>query len=98
MNGMECITECNEMLSLLQGLSQTVPGFGALSQSGLSQLDPSQDAFLSADFQSQMDGLLSQDSTYQGGRSAFMRQGSQFTQVRAQISSSSSSSSSSIEY
>jgi len=63
-----------------QGLSQTVPGFGALSQSGLSQLDPSQDAFLSADFQSQMDGLLSQDSTYQGGRSAFMRQGSQFTQ------------------
>ena len=73
----------------LQGLSQTVPGFGALSQSGLSQLDPSQDAFLSADFQSQMDGLLSQDSTYQGGRSAFMRQGSQFTQVSKHLTSTS---------
>ncbi|KAK4019881.1 regulator of nonsense transcripts 1 [Daphnia magna] len=63
-----------------QGMSQTVSGFGALSQSGLSQLDPSQDPYLSSDYQSQMDGLLSQDSTYQGGRSAFFRHGSQFTQ------------------
>lgn len=62
-------------------MSQTVSGFGALSQSGLSQLDPSQDAYMSSDYQSQMDGLLSQDSTYQGGRSAFFRHGSQFTQV-----------------
>ena len=60
-------------------MSQTA-GFGALSQSGLSQLDPSQDPYLSTDYQSQMDGLLSQDSTYQGGR-AFQRHGSQFTQV-----------------
>ena len=63
-------------------MSQTATGFGALSQSGLSQLDPSQDPYLSSDYQSQMDGLLSQDSTYQGGRSGFHRQGSQFTQVR----------------
>ena len=71
-------------LILEQGMSQTVGAFGALSQTGLSQLDPSQhDAYLSSvDFQSQMDGLLSQDSTYQGGRSGFLssRHGSQFTQ------------------
>ena len=62
-------------------MSQAASGFGALSQSGLSQLDPSQDPYLSSEYQSQMDGLLSQDSTYQGGRSAFQRPGSQFTQV-----------------
>lgn len=66
-------------------MSQTVAAFGPMSQSGLSQLDPSQDAYLMSDFQSQMDGLLSQDSTYQGGRSAFLRHGSQFTQVGTSI-------------
>lgn len=46
------------------GLSQ--PGF-SLSQPGLSQAELSQDLYM-AEYQSQMDGLLSQDSTYQGDR------------------------------
>lgn len=44
------------------------PGF-SLSQPGLSQAELSQDSFAVGEFQSQMDGLLSQDSTYQGDRS-----------------------------
>lgn len=40
----------------------------SLSQAGLSQAELSQDSYLVAEFQSQMDGLLSQDSTYQGDR------------------------------
>ncbi|XP_018916568.1 regulator of nonsense transcripts 1 [Bemisia tabaci] len=53
-----------------QGMSQ--PGF-SLSQPGLSLSQPelSQDSYMVGEFQSQMDGLLSQDSTYQGDRSAF---------------------------
>lgn len=43
------------------GLSQ--PGF-SLSQPGLSQAELSQDPYM-IEYQSQMDGLLSQDSTYQ---------------------------------
>ncbi|CAG0894471.1 unnamed protein product [Darwinula stevensoni] len=69
---------------LSQGMSQ--PGFGSLSQGGLSQPELSQDSYLIGEFQSQMDGLLSQDSTYQGDRgSAFLpgasSQGAQFTQM-----------------
>jgi len=43
------------------------PGF-SLSQPGLSQPDLSQDSYMMGEFHSQMDGLLSQDSTYQGDR------------------------------
>ncbi|XP_015126226.1 regulator of nonsense transcripts 1 homolog [Diachasma alloeum] len=64
-----------------QGMSQ--PGF-SLSQPGLSQAELSQDSFAVGDFQSQMDGLLSQDSTYQGDRSGFYQgqsqPGGQFSQ------------------
>jgi len=42
------------------------PGF-SLSQPELSQPDLSQDSYIINEFHSQMDGLLSQDSTYQGG-------------------------------
>lgn len=55
-----------------QGMSQ--PGF-SLSQPGLSQAELSQDSFAVGEFQSQMDGLLSQDSTYQGDRSGFYQSG-----------------------
>lgn len=55
-----------------QGMSQ--PGF-SLSQPGLSQAELSQDSFVVGEFQSQMDGLLSQDSTYQGDRSGFYQSG-----------------------
>ncbi|EGI69714.1 Putative regulator of nonsense transcripts 1 [Acromyrmex echinatior] len=55
-----------------QGMSQ--PGF-SLSQPGLSQAELSQDSFAVGEFQSQMDGLLSQDSTYQGDRSSFYQSG-----------------------
>ncbi|PSN49697.1 Regulator of nonsense transcripts 1 [Blattella germanica] len=70
---------------LTQGMSQSMsqPGF-SLSQPGLSQPELSQDSYMVNDFQSQMDGLLSQDSTYQGDRSAFYpgpSQGGQFSQV-----------------
>jgi len=40
----------------------------SLSQPGLSQPDLSQDSFIMNEFHLQMDGLLSQDSTYEGGR------------------------------
>lgn len=43
------------------------PGL-SLSQPGLSQAELSQDSYIVGEFQSQMDGLLSQDSTYQGDR------------------------------
>lgn len=46
-------------------LSLSQPGVGA----GLSQAELSQDAY-TLEYQSQVDGLLSQDSTYQGDRSA----------------------------
>lgn len=50
---------------ILQSMSQ--PGF-SLSQPGLSQPELSQDSYMMGEFHSQMDGLLSQDSTYQGDR------------------------------
>ena len=55
-----------------QGMSQG-PGFAGLSQ----------DSLAVGEFASQMDGLLSQDSTYQGDRSNFFHhsQGAQFSQV-----------------
>jgi regulator of nonsense transcripts 1 len=58
------------LLPLTQGTTQGMsqPGF-SLSQPGLSQAELSQDSFAVGEFQSQMDGLLSQDSTYQGDRS-----------------------------
>lgn len=71
----------SQSLQLTQGMSQpglSQPGF-SLSQPGLSQAELSQDPYV-ADFQSQMDGLLSQDSTYQGDRSAFYQPGAQFSQ------------------
>jgi regulator of nonsense transcripts 1 len=69
---------------LTQGMSQSMsqPGF-SLSQPGLSQPELSQDSYMVGEYQSQMDGLLSQDSTYQGDRSAFYpgpSQGGQFSQ------------------
>jgi regulator of nonsense transcripts 1 len=73
-------------IDLLQSMSQ--PGF-SLSQPGLSQPELSQDSYMVGEYQSQMDGLLSQDSTYQGDRSAFYpgpSQGGQFSQVRWNIS------------
>lgn len=68
-------------LQLTQGMSQpglSQPGF-SLSQPGLSQPELSQDPYM-AEYQSQMDGLLSQDSTYQGDRSAFYQPNPQFSQ------------------
>lgn len=59
----------SQSLQLTQGMSQpglSQPGF-SLSQPGLSQAELSQDPYM-AEYQSQMDGLLSQDSTYQGDR------------------------------
>lgn len=56
----------SQSLQLTQGMSQpslSQPGF-SLSQPGLSQAELSQDPYM-AEYQSQMDGLLSQDSTYQ---------------------------------
>jgi len=61
---------------LTQGMSmsqnfQMSQGLSGLSQpglSGLSQADLSQDSFMADDYRSQMDVLLSQDSTYQGDR------------------------------
>jgi regulator of nonsense transcripts 1 len=52
------------------GLSQ--PGL-SLSQTGLSQTELSQDSLIAGDIHSQLDGLLSQDSTYQGDRFASQR-------------------------
>jgi len=60
------------------GLSQ--PGL-SLSQPGLSQTELSQDSLITGDIHSQLDGLLSQDSTYQGDRFASQQQYlSQFSQ------------------
>lgn len=56
-----------------QGMSQ--PGFSLSQPGGLSQAELSQDSFAVGEFQSQMDGLLSQDSTYQGDRSGFYQSG-----------------------
>lgn len=71
----------SQSLQLTQGMSQ--PGLSqhgfSLSQPGLSQAELSQDPYM-AEYQSQMDGLLSQDSTYQGDRSAFYPPGAQFSQ------------------
>jgi regulator of nonsense transcripts 1 len=55
--------------SYSQNMSQSMsqPGF-SLSQPGLSQPELSQDSYMMGEFHSQMDGLLSQDSTYQGDR------------------------------
>jgi len=59
------------------GLSQP----GGMSQPGLSQPDLSQDSLMTGDLHSQLDGLLSQDSTYQGDRFASQQQYlSQFSQ------------------
>lgn len=57
-------------LQLTQSMSQNMsqPGGFSLSQPGLSQAELSQDSYM-IEYQSQMDGLLSQDSTYQGDRS-----------------------------
>ncbi|KAF5270389.1 hypothetical protein FQR65_LT05577 [Abscondita terminalis] len=71
----------SQSLQLTQGMSQpglSQPGF-SLSQPGLSQPELSQDPYM-AEYQSQMDGLLSQDSTYQGDRSAFYQPNAQFSQ------------------
>ncbi|KAL0271677.1 UNVERIFIED_CONTAM: hypothetical protein PYX00_008693 [Menopon gallinae] len=59
---------------------------GVMSQPGMSQgmsqpgLSLSQESCLVGEFQSQMDGLLSQDSTYQGDRSGFFTGPPQFSQ------------------
>lgn len=52
---------------MLHFQSMSQPGF-SLSQPGLSQPELSQDSYMMGEFHSQMDGLLSQDSTYQGDR------------------------------
>ncbi|KAG7153385.1 Regulator of nonsense transcripts 1-like, partial [Homarus americanus] len=54
---------------LSQGMSG--PVLSGLSQGGLSQAELSQDSYMVDQFQSQTDGLLSQDSTYQGDRAFF---------------------------
>ncbi|XP_059487209.1 regulator of nonsense transcripts 1 [Neocloeon triangulifer] len=75
----------SQNMPLTQGMSQGMsqPGF-SLSQAGLSQPEFSQDSYMmGGDYHSQVDGLLSQDSTYQGDRSAFYSgasQGGQFSQ------------------
>ncbi|XP_014273194.1 regulator of nonsense transcripts 1 isoform X1 [Halyomorpha halys] len=57
---------------ITQAMSQGMSQAGlSLSQAGLSQAELSQDSYLVGEFQSQVDGLLSQDSTYQGERSPF---------------------------
>lgn len=72
----------SQSLQLTQGMSQSgglsQPGF-SLSQPGLSQAELSQDPYMT-EYQSQMDGLLSQDSTYQGDRSNFYQPNAQFSQ------------------
>ncbi|XP_076041581.1 upf1 RNA helicase isoform X2 [Oratosquilla oratoria] len=60
---------------LSQGMSG---GLSGLSQGGgLSQAELSQDSYMVDHFQSQTDGLLSQDSTYQGDRAFFTMPASQ---------------------
>uniref|UniRef100_A0A646QDS3 DNA helicase n=1 Tax=Hemiscolopendra marginata TaxID=943146 RepID=A0A646QDS3_9MYRI len=57
------------------------PGYQGLSQPGLSQPELSQDSYLVGEFQSQTEGMLSQDSTYQGDRAYYASsQGGQFSQ------------------
>ncbi len=51
------------VLSMSQPFQMSQPGL-----SGLSQPELSQDSYLADEFKSQADGLLSQDSTYQGDR------------------------------
>ncbi|XP_046350559.1 regulator of nonsense transcripts 1-like [Haliotis rufescens] len=59
-------------LSMSQPFQMSQPGL-----SGLSQAELSQDSFLAEDFKSQADGMLSQDSTYQGDRMFYASQLSQ---------------------
>ncbi|KAL4227542.1 ATP-dependent helicase NAM7 [Mactra antiquata] len=59
-------------LSMSQPFQMSQPGL-----SGLSQPELSQDSFLADDFKSQADGMLSQDSTYQGDRMFYASQLSQ---------------------
>uniref|UniRef100_T1J7E0 DNA helicase n=1 Tax=Strigamia maritima TaxID=126957 RepID=T1J7E0_STRMM len=60
---------------LIQGqlsMSQmSQPTYQGLSQPGLSQPELSQDSYLVGEFQSQTEGMLSQDSTYQGDRAYY---------------------------
>lgn len=92
LNSQDATQPYSQGVPLTQGMSQGMsqPGGGttaafSLSQPGLSQAELSQDSYMVGEFQSQMDGLLSQDSTYQGDRSntAFYpstSQGGQFSQ------------------
>jgi len=57
----------NHRSCVIQSMSQ--PGF-SLSQPGLSQPELSQDSYMMGEFHSQMDGILSQDSTYEADRTA----------------------------
>ncbi|CAC5399932.1 UPF1 [Mytilus coruscus] len=59
-------------LSMSQPFQMSQPGL-----SGLSQPELSQDSYLADDFKSQADGMLSQDSTYQGDRMFYASQLSQ---------------------
>ncbi|OWF39025.1 Regulator of nonsense transcripts 1 [Mizuhopecten yessoensis] len=59
-------------MSMSQSFQMSQPGL-----SGLSQPELSQDSFLADDFKSQADGMLSQDSTYQGDRMFYASQLSQ---------------------
>lgn len=80
-NSQEQTQPFSQSMQLTQAMSQTMsqPGF-SLSQPGLSQPELSQDPYM-MEYQSQVDGLLSQDSTYQGDRSAFYQATSaQFSQ------------------
>lgn len=66
-------------LSMSQPFQMSQPGL-----SGLSQPQLSQDSYLGDEFKSQADGMLSQDSTYQGDRAYYqsqpLSQGAQFSQ------------------
>lgn len=80
-NSQEQTQPFSQSMQLTQAMSQNMsqPGF-SLSQPGLSQPELSQDPYM-IEYQSQVDGLLSQDSTYQGDRSAFYQATSaQFSQ------------------
>lgn len=80
-NSQEQTQPFSQNVQLTQAMSQNMsqPGF-SLSQPGLSQPELSQDPYM-MEYQSQVDGLLSQDSTYQGDRSAFYQATSaQFSQ------------------
>ncbi|XP_043192907.1 regulator of nonsense transcripts 1-like [Amphibalanus amphitrite] len=85
-DGTQQYTQQQGGAQLTQNMSQSMsqPGGGfSLSQPGLSQPELSQEPYAMGEFHSQADGLLSQDSTYQGDRSAFLpgaSQGAQFSQ------------------